>query len=99
MTYTAGLVAASDVVVDPDLNEPLTMPTEAIPMTEQLRDAQDAAVASAGDRQIVPEEGGVAGRAARAHDEAAAALEIGDVDRAIGAEQLAQALTDLAVDG
>ena len=52
-------------------------------MTEQLRDAQDAAVASAGDRQIVPEEGGVAGRAARAHDEAAAALEIGDVDRAI----------------
>jgi hypothetical protein len=39
----------------------------------------------------------LAGRAAHAHDEAEAALDTGDIDTAIGAEMLADALTGTAL--
>jgi hypothetical protein len=58
---------------------------------EQLRAAQDRAVAGA------PHPGGLAGRVADAHDPAAHAVAAGDIDGAIGAEQLAAALTDAAL--
>jgi hypothetical protein len=64
---------------------------------EQLRAAQDRAVAGAADRQLPPHPGGLAGRVADAHDPAAHAVAAGDIDGAIGAEQLAAALTDAAL--
>jgi hypothetical protein len=52
------------------LNRPLQA-SRGAPMTaDELRRAQDEAIAQVGDRQLVPEPGGLAGRVARAHDEA-----------------------------
>jgi hypothetical protein len=61
------------------------------------RAALDAAIAAAGDKQLAPHPGGIAGRVADAHREAAEALAIGDIDGAIGADMLAAALTDAAL--
>jgi hypothetical protein len=64
---------------------------------EQLRRAQDRAVAAAADRQLTPHPGGPAGRVADAHQQATDAMAAGDIDTAIGAEALAAALTDAAL--
>jgi len=66
-------------------------------MSPETQHAQDAAVEAAAGRQIHPEPGGLNGRAARAHDQAAAAMAAGDIDAAIGADQLAAALTSAAL--
>jgi hypothetical protein len=51
-----------------------------------------------GAAPLTPTEGGLAGRAAAAHDEAAELINSGaDVDEIIGAEQLAAALTKAAL--
>ena len=81
--------------VDPELNEPLIL-RGAPPMnpeTERLKAQQDAAFADC-HRMMTPEPGGLAGRVARAHDEAAEALAVGDIDGAIGADMLAASLSD-----
>ena len=66
---------------------------------DELRAAQDAAIeaAAASGRTIEPTVGGLGGRAAAEHDRAIAALDAGDIDAAIGAEMLADALTAAAL--
>ena len=66
-------------------------------MTPETRRAQDLAVEAAAGRQVQPEPGGLNGRALRAHDEAEAAFEAGDIDTAIGADMIASALSDAAL--
>ena len=64
---------------------------------EELQAAQDAAVEVAADRQLTPHPGGVPGRVANAQTQAEQAIAAGDIDDAIGAEQLAAALTYAAL--
>ena len=59
----------------------------------ELQAAQDQAVDAAAGRTITPTPGGLAARAAAEHDAAAKALNAGDVDAAIGHDQLAAALS------
>jgi len=66
-------------------------------MNPETRRVQDAAVEAAAGRELTPEPGGLNGRAVRAHDQAEAAFDAGDIDTAIGAEQLASALTSAAL--
>jgi hypothetical protein len=67
------------------------------PDPEELQALQDAAVAAAADRTLTPHPGGLPGRVADAHREAAESLAAGDIDGAIGADMLATALTDAAL--
>jgi hypothetical protein len=76
-------------------NEPLG--PRGAPMNPETRRAQDAAVEAAAGRELTPEPGGLNGRAARAHHDADAAFEAGDIDGAIGADMHASALTDAAL--
>jgi len=66
-------------------------------MNPETRRAQDAAVAAAGDRHLVPHPHGLSGRVADAHAQGRAALAEGDIDGAIGADMSAEALMDEAL--
>jgi hypothetical protein len=74
------------------LNTPLRKGLAMTPA--ELRAAQHAAVAAAGDRQLEPHPRGLPGRVADAQAEAEAAFAVGNIDGAIGSDQLAAALTD-----
>jgi hypothetical protein len=56
--------------------------------------AQDRAIEAAAGRELQPHSRGLSGRAADAHDQA---LKAKGIDEQIGAEMLAQALTDAAL--
>ena len=75
----------------------LPFPPRGMSMNPETLRAQDAAVDAAAGRELTPEPGGLNGRAVRAHDEAEAAFDIGDIDGAFGADMLAQALTNAAL--
>jgi hypothetical protein len=73
-------------------NRPL--PPRGTPMNPETQRLQDEAVEQVAHRPLVPHPHGLSGRVADAHDEAGAAFDLGDIDAAIGAEMLADALTD-----
>jgi hypothetical protein len=81
----------------PKLNRPMMKGTPPTMNAEQLRAAQDRAVAAPADKQLQPHPGGLAGRFADATAESVEAMAIGDIDTAIGADMLAAAMAQTAI--
>lgn len=78
------------------MNPPMTQ--RGAPMDHpETRRLQDEAVEAASNRVLVPHPGGMAGRAVAEHDAGIEALAAGDIDRAVGCEMAATALTDAVI--